>query len=96
MPSEVFTAGIDKLLKPVWPQESTAVGYKWCDSVEPTIALFESFSVAVEREYTAHGMWVMAELVAKATASFISDSNVTSNSSKVRFLLISLGPDQYR
>ena len=48
-----------------------------------TIALFESLSVAVEREYTAHGMWVMAELAAKAAASFIADSNVTSNSSEV-------------
>ena len=66
-----------ELLKPVWPEESTAVGYDCCDSVEPTIALFESFSVTVEREYTAHGRWVMAELVAKATASFIADSNVT-------------------
>ena len=40
--------------------------YNCCDSVEPTIALFESFSVTLEREYTAHGMWVMAELVANA------------------------------
>ena len=39
----------------------------------------------------------MAELVAKATASFITDSNVTSNSIKVGvelLLLNRLGPDQ--
>ena len=59
------------------------VGYNWCVSVQPTNAHFESFSVTDEQEYTAHGMWVMAELVAKATASFIADSNVTSNSSEV-------------
>ena len=53
------------------------VGYNCCESVEPTIALFESLSVTGEREYTAHGLWVMAGLAAKAAASFIADSNVT-------------------
>ena len=47
------------------------------------IALYESFSVAGEREYSSYEMWVMAELVAKATASFIADINVTTNSIKV-------------
>ena len=50
------------------------------DSAEPAIAIYESFSVAGEREYTAHGRWVMAELAAKAAASLIADSNETYHS----------------
>ena len=39
---------------------------------------FSSPSLLLANErYTAHGMWVMAELVAKATVSFIAESKRT-------------------
>ena len=59
------------------PAYPSSIRYNCCDSAELRIALFESFSVTVEREYIAHGMWVIAELAAKAAASFNADSNVT-------------------
>ena len=33
-----------------------------CDSTEPALPLQISSSVAKEHEYTAHGMWIMAEI----------------------------------
>ena len=45
---------------------------------------FWFLSIAKEHEYTAHGMWVMVELAAKAAASFITDSNVTYLSQELR------------
>ena len=57
----------------------------------------------MERECTAHGMWAMAELAAKAAASFIADSNVTDHyedadvgAPSFFFLLNRVGPDRNR
>ena len=40
----------------------TVVGYSNCDSTEPALPFKISSSVAEEHEYTAHGMWIMAEI----------------------------------
>ena len=43
-------------------KQYTDLGYNSCDSTEPTLPLQISSSVAKEHEYTAHGMWIMAEI----------------------------------
>ena len=49
----------------------TVVGYNSCDSTEPTLPFQISFSVAEEHEYTAHEMWVMAEISGRGHSSYL-------------------------
>ena len=50
----------------------TVVGYSNCDSTEPVYAaLSDLFLGSEEHEYTAHEMWVMAEIRGRGHLSYL-------------------------
>ena len=49
----------------------TDLGYSGCDSTEPALPLQISSSVAKEHEYTAHGMWIMAEISGRSHCLYL-------------------------
>ena len=55
----------------------TVLGYSGCDSTEPALPLQISSSVAKAHEYTAHGMWIMAEISGRGHSSYLLQIKAT-------------------